>query len=251
MHAVLLRQIDRIVGVLHALEAREPWRRVHADVLALLRLARDVGTEGSAAALVRLGHPAPDDAARKHLVEGLQDDEAVLEVLEQVEHAGLNAERVEPEREDAGLAFALRVEILDDTVVLRLLLVEGLETRVRVEEVGDEGEVQARVAGEQRRGREVLPAADVRGVLQDLFGPRAEIAGLQRRERAVVGLELVEEDGVVLAVLDVAAEVVDSATGIRIGMCWKLTDCVPPLPAGCLQVVVEPTKQNLVGCEPE
>ena len=167
MHAILLAELDRVVRVLDLLEACQ-LGLVGRDTNILLLLSLSAGLRLHRGAL-RLVDAAPHNAPGQDLVVRLQNDEPVLEVLEQVEHAGLDAERVEPERENAGLAFALRIEVLDDTVVLRLLLVEGLETRVRVEEVGDEGKVKTWVTRYERCWREVFPATDVRGVLKDLM----------------------------------------------------------------------------------
>lgn len=43
-----------------------------------------------------------------------------------------------------------------------------------------------------------------------LFRTRLQIARLEGVHRALVGLELVQQDGVVFAIVDVTAEVVDS-----------------------------------------
>ena len=142
----------------------------------------------------------------------MEDDQTVLEVLEQVEHARLDAERVEPEREHARFALTLGVEILDRAIVFGFLLVERGEAGPGVEQVGDEREVEARVSSDEGGRGEVFATANVGGVLEDLFGALAEVFRLKRGTRAVVGFELVEEDGVVLAVGHVAAKVVYSVT---------------------------------------
>ena len=50
---------------------------------------------------------------------------------------------------------------------------------MRVEEVGDEGEVEFRVAGyEGGRGQE-FAAGEAVGVCEDLFGALVEVAGLE------------------------------------------------------------------------
>ena len=74
----------------------------------------------------------------------MQDDQAVLEVPEQVEHAWFDSERSKPEGEDAGFAFAFGVNVLDRTIVFWLLV----RTEPGVEEVGDKGKVSASGEGE-------------------------------------------------------------------------------------------------------
>jgi hypothetical protein len=83
---------------------------------------------------------------------------------------------------------------------------------VVVEQVGDECEVEFGVAGDERlRGEEFAARwVEAVGVLEDLLGALVEVGRLKRRSRADVRCELVEEDCVVLAVLDVVGEVLDS-----------------------------------------
>ena len=80
---------------------------------------------------------------------GRTDDQAAFEVLEQVEHAWFHAERVKQECQDAGLAFALGVEIFECAIVFGFLFVERGETGPGVEEVGDEGEVETGGSGDE------------------------------------------------------------------------------------------------------
>jgi hypothetical protein len=72
-----------------------------------------------------LGDASPNDRDGENLVGRLKDDQAVFEVLEQVEHDWIDAERVKPERKDAGFAFAFGVEIFDCAIVFGFLFVEG------------------------------------------------------------------------------------------------------------------------------
>ena len=88
-----------------------------------------------------------------------------LEVLEQVVHARIDIERVEPERKHPRLAFALGVKLFNHR---SLVLFERFEARPRVEQVGDECEVELGVAGDEGRGGQVLAATDRVGVLEDL-----------------------------------------------------------------------------------
>lgn len=48
-----------------------------------------------------------------------------------------------------------------------------------VEEVGDEGEVKFRVAGDERGGGEEFAAGELVGVLEDLFGALEQVVGLE------------------------------------------------------------------------
>ena len=99
----------------------------------------------------------------------MQDDETVLEILEQIEDTGFDTKRVKPEHEYTGFTFTLRIEVLDNTIVLRFLFIKGFQARVVVEQVGDEGKVKTWVTRYERCWREVFPATDVGGVLKDLM----------------------------------------------------------------------------------
>ena len=80
----------------------------------------------------------PVYAAGDDFVVGLQEDGTVAEVVEERVDRGLDIEGVEPKGEDAGFAFAFRVEVFD----LGLFFFgDGVEARVGIEEVGDEGQV--------------------------------------------------------------------------------------------------------------
>jgi hypothetical protein len=181
---------------------------------------------------------APVDGFRDHFVVGLQQDVAVFQVLEEGLHHGLDVERVEPQREDAGLALALGVEVVD---VGFFLLGYGVEPRVGVEEVGDEGEVELWVAGDEGGGRQEFAAVEAVGVVEDLFGALVKVGGLERPARACVRRQLVEEDGVVFPVFDVFGEVGDAGVElVRVSLELEMVRNLRPVPFGVLQMVVEP-----------
>lgn len=143
----------------------------------------------------------------------------------------MDVEGVEPESEDTGFTLALSIKVLN----LRLLFLgDRLKAGVGVEEVGDEGEIELGVAGNERFGSEELAALEFVGVVKDLLGALEEVAGLEGSAGADVGGELVEEDGIVFGVGDVLAEVVHRA-----------------VPFGGLEMVVEPPEENLLWGETE
>lgn len=76
--------------------------------------------------------------------------------------------------------------------------------------MSNESKVELWVAGDERRGREVLSAVDRVCVLEDLFGSLEQVGRLEGRTRAVRRLELVKQDRVVFTVADVLGEVGDS-----------------------------------------
>lgn len=118
----------------------------------------------------------PVDSAGDDFIVGLQEDGAVAEVVEEGVDGWLDVERVEPEGEDAGFAFAFSVEVFD---LLFFFFGDGIETGVGVEEVGDEGEVEFGVTGYEGGGREEFAAFEFVGVLENLFSALKEIAGLE------------------------------------------------------------------------
>jgi hypothetical protein len=142
--------------------------------------------------------------ARNDLVVGLQKNGTVAEVVEEGYDGRLNVQTVEPKSEDTSLTLTFSIKVLDISL---LFLSDGIKTRVGVEQVGDESKVELGVTGDERLGGQEFAAVELVGVVKDLFGTLHEVVGLEGGARADFGLELVEKDGVVLAVLDVAREV--------------------------------------------
>ena len=179
----LFSELDGIVGVLDGFEAHQLGTRAGlVDVL-------------------------PVDAAGDDFIVGLQQDRAIAEIIEERVDGRLHVEGVEPEGKDAGFALAFGVEIFDFEL---LFFGDGVEAGVGVEKVGDEGEVEFRVAGDEGGWGEEFAAVEFVGVLENLFGALVEVAGLKGAAGAEVGGELSEEDGVVVAFFDVGGEVGDS-----------------------------------------
>jgi len=93
-------------------------------------------------------------------------------------------------------------------------VLEDLEGKERKEGEVEEGKDACQSNRERDEG-----TRDVRGKVEmmkrygsDLLGTLVKILSLKRSSRALLGLELVEENGVVLSVADVLREVVDSGT---------------------------------------
>ncbi len=82
-----------------------------------------------------------------------------------------------------------------------------------VEKVGDEGEVEFWVAGDEGGGGEEFAAGELVGVVEDLFGAGEKVSGLEGGTAAGFRRELVEEHGVVVAFFYVGGEVCDSNRG--------------------------------------
>lgn len=134
-----------------------------------------------------------------------------LKVSEQIVHGRLDVKRVEPQSEHARLALSFSIKVLDALCDNRRFL-ERLQAWVGVEQVGDKGQVQARVTRYERRWCEVLSASDTFCVVQNLLSATGEVCRLERSARALIRLELVQEYGVVFSILDVLAEVLDTAS---------------------------------------
>lgn len=176
----LLAELDCVVCVFESLEAHQllafPWL---VDV-------------------------APVYTAWNDLVVCLQNDGTVLEVLVEVLYHRLDVQGVEPQSKDTGFALALGIEVVNLSL---LLLGNGLEARVCVEQVCDKSQVELGVAGYERCRCQELAAVEGVGILEDAFGALEEVGLLERGAGAGLGRELVEQDRVVLAILDVGGEV--------------------------------------------
>lgn len=195
------------IGDIGALDADEGEAHLFAKLDGVICIfdgleAGDFGTGGRG-----FVHVAPVDGAGDDFIVGLEKDGAVREVVEERVDSRLDVEGIEPKGEDAGFAFAFGVKVFD----LGFLLVgDGVEAWVGVEEVGDKGEVEFGVAGNEGGRGEKLATGELVGVLKDFFGALVEIAGLERGAGAEVRGELGEEDGVVVAFFDVGGEICDS-----------------------------------------
>jgi hypothetical protein len=121
-------------------------------------------------------HVTHVDTAGNDLVVGLQENGAVAEVVEEGDDGRLDVEGVEPKGEDTCFALAFGIEVFD---LLLLLLGDGVQTRVGVEQVRNKGKVELRVTGHERgRGKE-LAALELVGVLQDLFSSLKQVRRLK------------------------------------------------------------------------
>lgn len=130
-----------------------------------------------------------------------------LEVLKEIVNPRLDIERVQPKRKYSRLPLSLSIKLLHNR---NFNLLERLKSRVGVEQMSNESQVELWVAGDERRGREVLSAVDRVCVLEDLLGSLEQVGRLEGRTRAVRRLELVEQDRVVFTVADVLGKVGDS-----------------------------------------
>lgn len=137
-----------------------------------------------------------------------------LEVLEQRKDARIDVQRVQPEREDPRFPLTLRIKVLHMLADDRGFL-QRLQARMRIEQICDKRKVEARVSGDERRRRKVLSAPDAFSVIEDLFSSTSEVRSLEGRSGALVRLELIEEDGVVFAILDILTEVCHSMENSR------------------------------------
>ncbi len=156
----------------------------------------------------------------------MQDDGTVFEVLEEVVNAGFDVQTVEPEGEDTGFALSFRVKVLDFD---RWCFLKRLEARPGVEEMRNKRQVQLGISSDHRSGSQVLAATDGVSTLKDHLCSLHNVALLQRGAVALIRFELAEQDSVVFTVGNVLAEVGDTS-----------------VPAGSFEVVVDPSKQNLI-----
>ena len=167
-----------------ALDADEGEAHLLAEFDGVVRVLDGLEAHKFAAGSGRFVDVAPVDAAWDDFVVGLEEDGAVAEVVEEGVDGRLDVEGVEPEGEDAGFALAFGVEVFH----LELFFFgDRVEARVGVEKVGDEGEVEFRVAGYKGGGGKKFAAVESVGVLEDFFGSLEEVAGLEGRAAADVG----------------------------------------------------------------
>jgi hypothetical protein len=178
---ILLSELHGVVGVLDGLESHQ-----------LASVSRG------------LVDMSPVYGAGDDFIVGLKQDGSVPEIVEQGVDGRLDVQRVEPEGEDASLALTLCIKIVNFNL---LFLCQGIETRVRVEEMSDEGKVEFGVSSNQGLGREELATSDLVGVLQNLLCTFVKVVGVQRGTRADVGHKLIQKNGVILGIRNIFAKV--------------------------------------------
>lgn len=93
--------------------------------------------------------------------------ETHLEILEEIINPRINIQRIQPKRENPRFPFSLCIKVFNHGT---FILFEGFKTRPSVEQVGDKGEVEFGVSGDEGRWGEVLATTDRVGVGKDLDG---------------------------------------------------------------------------------
>jgi len=141
------------------------------------------------------------DDSRLDLVEELEEDGSVSEIFVEVVDEWIDTKRVHPVTE--GLLFTSLFD-LD-------LEFDGLKSGPGVEKVGNERKVELWVTLANVLGSDELSAVELLGSLENALGSGVQVANLQAITVAVLGSDLGKENGVVLRVLDVTAEVVDTS----------------------------------------
>lgn len=204
---MLFTNINHLICILESLEKLHVKNSLQMFAFGLLIVGVDnlwtvvfggVVVEGSGFA-----HTTPKHAAFDNLVEGLKQDIPVANIIEEGDHRRPHIKTVEPESEDAGFAVALGVEIFHFDLYL-LFVCDGFESRVVVEEVSDEGEVELGVTANKRFWCQEFAAAEFVSFLKDLFSALEIVSCVEGRARtAVLAADLAKEDGIIFAIFDV------------------------------------------------
>jgi hypothetical protein len=157
-----------------------------------------------------------------NLVEELEQDDTISEIFVEVVYEWVDSEGVHPVSEGLLLTglFDLDLEF------------NGLQSWPVVEQVGNEGKIELLVTLANVLGSDELSALELLGSLEDRLGSLLKVSNLKTVTVAVLGCNLSEKDGVVLGILNVTGEVSDTSS-----------------PASVLEVVVEPSKKDLLNGE--
>ena len=132
---------------------------------------------------------APINATRDNFIVSLKEYAAVTKIIEERIDSWLNIEGIKPKRKDTSFAFTFRVKIFYFEF---LFFRDRIEAWVGVEEIGDEGKVELRISGYERRWREEFTTIKSVSVLKNLLGALEEVAGLEGAAAANVWSQLVE-----------------------------------------------------------
>lgn len=192
------------VGDIGTLDSNKRETVLLADFDGIVCVFDSLETHEFVAAGGTLVDMAPLYRARNDLVIGLEQNGTVTEVVEKGDDSGLDVQTVEPEGENTSLTLTFSIKVFN---IGLFFFGNGIKTGVGVEQVGDKGKVELGVTSDEGFGGQEFATVELVGIVEDLFGALHEVAGLKRRTRANVGLELVEEDCIVFAILDVAGKV--------------------------------------------
>ncbi len=143
---------------------------------------------------------APIYAAGNHFVVGLKENIAIAEIVEKGVNGRLNVQRVEPKGENTSFTLAFRIKVFD---LEFLFFGNGIEARVSVEKISNEGKVEFGVSGYKGRRRKELAAVQSVSILENLFGTLEKVSGLEGAAAAEIWSQLVEENSVIVAFFDV------------------------------------------------
>jgi len=157
-----------------------------------------------------------------NLVEELEQDDTISEIFVEVVDEWVDSKRVHPVSEGLFLAglFDLDLEF------------NGLQSWPVIEQVGNEGKIELLVSLANVLGSDEFSALELLGSLEDRLGSLLKVSNLKTVTVAVLGSNLSEKDGVVLGILNVTGEVGDTSS-----------------PTSVLEVVVEPSKEDLLNGE--
>ena len=143
---------------------------------------------------------APIYAAGNHFVVGLKENAAIAKIIEEGVDGRLDVQRVEPKSENTSFTLAFRIEVFD---LEFLFFGNRVETRVSVEKISNEGEVKLWVSSYKGGWRKEFATVQSVSILKNLFGTLEKVSGLEGATAAEIWSQLVEEDSVIVAFLDV------------------------------------------------
>ena len=91
-----------------------------------------------------------------------------------------------------------------------------LQTWPGIEQVGNESQVELWVSSNQGLCGQILAAANLVRILQNFLCSLVNVTRLQGRAGALIRFELIQEDGIILAIRNVFREIVYSAKAFSV-----------------------------------
>jgi hypothetical protein len=113
-----------------------------------------------------------------------------LQVLEEVPDSRLNIQRVQPQCKHPSLPLSLCVKVLDLRWCFGLF--EGSKSRMVVEQIGHECEIEFWVTRDERVGSQESSTTDLVGIVEDLLGTFVNVGSLKGCFRALFRFELIQ-----------------------------------------------------------
>ena len=137
----------------------------------------------------------------------LKKDTPILEIFKEALNRGIDIQAIKPQSKNTSLPFTFCVKVFDFRF---LSFIKRIKTRMIIEQICDECEIQFRISRDKGTRRKVLSTIQFVRILENLLGSLKEISCLQWSTRTLRRVKLIEKDSIILTILNILAEIGNS-----------------------------------------